>query len=461
MKSKIRIVVCFILLFLPFSNGYCDSPNFGGDTTYTETTEQAVNTPKFSNLVQKFHEKSGVIAGMLQPYAKRIFRYCLVIDIVLFAIAASMQRASFEEIFSRFLLMLMFAGFVWTVIGYYQEWCNHIVNGLLEMSISFGAPPINQSPLDLGIAVYNRISFTTAGPVDSIGIIIISSVVLACFALMTAQIILVNCESFLVMAAGMLLLGFGGLGILKDYAISTMRYAFAVAFKLFVMQLLLALGMEFFNDFAATTSFTDINLAVLGFYLATVIILLRLVMTIPDQAAGLINGSHVGSGHGMFATAAAVGSATASAIKTTLGGAAKTSKGAEAVYNAVKAGNAQHFQTAGQLSGGFGGAARNMWDAYRASIQNRDDHGRLGQRMSSQLKTAAATGERPQANSMPHSFMSSETNQAGSIGSSGVSGQSATSQTGPAPEVPTVDKQSVRRHASEAAAATQHHENQD
>ena len=466
MSKKIALIpiVCFIFISLiSISIARCESFYMydGGEKLPGDQHVQVIQSPDFGQLVVKFKQKSKIVANSLQSYAKRLFRGCLIIDIVLFAFAVILQRASVEEIFSKFCMMLLFAGFVWAVIINYNEWCDDIVNGFIDISTEIGSPGVNiMTPIEIGIKIFNQISFETAGPVDSVGLIIVGSVVLACFTMMTAQVILVQCESFIVMSAGMLLLGLGGLGITKDYAVSTMRYALSVAFKIFVMQLLLAIGMEFFNDFSIATN-GQITMAMLGFYFAIAIIILRLVITIPDQAAGLINGSHVGSGHGMFATAAAVGSATASAIKTTLGGAAKTSKGVEAVYNAVKAGNAQHFQTAGQLSGGFGGAARNMWDAYRASIQNRDDHGRLGQRMSSQLKTAAATGERPQANSMPHSFMSSETNQAGSIGSSGVSGQSATSQTGPAPEVPTVDKQSVRRHASDAAAATQNHENQD
>ena len=60
---------------------------------------------------------------------------------------------------------------------------------------------------------------------------------MACFALMTAQIVMIKCEAYIAMNAAVLLLGFGGSSLLKEYAINTMRYALSVAFKLFVMQL--------------------------------------------------------------------------------------------------------------------------------------------------------------------------------------------------------------------------------
>ena len=72
---------------------------------------------------------------------------------------------------------------------------------------------------------------------------------MACFALMTAQIVLIKCEAYIAMNAAVLLLGFGGSSLLKEYAINTMRYALSVAFKLFVMQLVLGIGMSFISDF--------------------------------------------------------------------------------------------------------------------------------------------------------------------------------------------------------------------
>jgi type IV secretion system protein TrbL len=224
--------------------------------------------------------------------------------------------------------------------------------------------------------------------------------ILICFALMTAQIILIKCESFLVINAATLLLGFGALGFLKEYALNTMRYALSVAFKLFVMQLLIGIGLKFFDDLTAISS-EALSLDVLGIYVVAAIILMRLTITIPDAAAGIINGSHSGGGHGMFATAAGVAAAVYTGMKAFGGTSKGVSKGVQAVMNAHKAGNLQSAASGGAMRGGAAGTFRNLYQANRASVHDKDSHGGVGSRMSAQLKTAAATGERPRATNMP------------------------------------------------------------
>lgn len=85
----------------------------------------------------------------------------------------------------------------------------------------------------------------------------------------------------------------GGGGIFRDYAINTMRYALAVTFKLFVLQLLMGLGVQFLDTLKANTEFTMTDFCILT---AVAIILFALVKSIPDVCAGIIQGSHVGSG---------------------------------------------------------------------------------------------------------------------------------------------------------------------
>jgi type IV secretion system protein TrbL len=362
-----------------------------------------INSDPFDVLVSKFQSQAALYGTALTDAAKRLFVICLTIDIALFGIAIALQRAQLGDIIYKFVMLLMFAGFIWSVIINYQLWSNKIINGLLNLSIQLGGTKLTMSPIKTAGLLFNQIikSISLTEPIDSLGYIFCGLMILVCFALMTAQIILIKCESYLVINAATLLLGFGALGFLKEYALNTMRYALSVAFKLFVMQLLIGIGLTFFDGLTAISS-EALSLDVLGIYVVAAIVLLRLTITIPDAAAGIINGSHSGGGHGMFATAAGVAAAVYTGMKA-FGGATKgTSKGVQAVMNANKAGNQQFAASGGAMSGGVAGTARNLWQANRAAVHDKDSHGGTGSRMSAQLKTAAATGDRPRATNMPN-----------------------------------------------------------
>ena len=83
-------------------------------------------------------------------------------------------------------------------------------------------------------------------------------------------------------------MGFGGSRFTKDYAVRTMTYAVSVGAKLFVLQLLIALGQQIFQSlsqsFEAKT--TDIFVVV-----GSAIVMLALVKIVPEMIQALINGA--------------------------------------------------------------------------------------------------------------------------------------------------------------------------
>ena len=94
------------------------------------------------------------------------------------------------------------------------------------------------------------------------------------------------------------------------YAVNAIRYVLAVAFKLFVMQLVLGVGIAFIEGFSTSTAELQDIFVVIG----ASVVLLALVKSLPDVCAGIINGSHVSSGAALTASAAAVGGAAIGAV---------------------------------------------------------------------------------------------------------------------------------------------------
>ena len=160
-------------------------------------------------------------------------------------------------------------------------------------------------------------------PIDSIMYAAAAFIILICFALLSAQVIFIKCEATLAMAAAMILLGFGGAGFTKDYAINTIRYVIAVAFKLFVITLLLGVGASFIEQMTVADSPTFEELFVI---IGAAVVLLSLSTSLPDVCAGIINGSHVSSGMALVRTAGAVAGAAVGGMLAGVGatGAVKT-----------------------------------------------------------------------------------------------------------------------------------------
>ena len=210
----------------------------------------------------------------------------------------------------------------------------------------------SDSPFITGLQLVKLIlgQMSLTSPVDSLGLLIAALVILVCFALISAQVVLVKCEAMLSMMAAMVLLGFGGSAFTRDYAVNAIRYVISVAFKLFVLQLVLAIGVSFIRDFNSDSAELQDIFVIIG----AAIILLALVKSLPDVVSGIISGSHVGGGSLLGTSAAVAGGAIAGAG---LGVAA--SQNLQNIKDAAKVAGAEGKTGVGKLAG----TAANLWSA--------------------------------------------------------------------------------------------------
>ncbi|MDR3631439.1 MAG: P-type conjugative transfer protein TrbL [Desulfocapsaceae bacterium] len=375
---RIRIILPFVVAMLAIS---------ASTNCYAE-----VNDNVMSQLTTAFYDKATVYGNALQAYAQYLFYLCLVLDVAIMGIKCVLSQASIADTIKQFCMILLFAGFIFSVITHYHEWTADIINGLSGpngIGNAIGAPDINASPFRTGLNILKQILTVCNGwqPIDSLAYMIMGGIILFCYAMMTAQIVLILCESYIAMNAAVILLGFGGSSIFKDFAINTMRYALAVAFKLFVMQLVLGVGLSFINDFGTNVSTKFDDLFVL---LAASIVLLALVKTLPEIVAGIITGSHTGSGSSLASSAAAV--MAAGAVAATGGVAAARS--AQTTINAARMANEQGASGFGKI----GQTAKNLWASNQEARNMKNSHGSVGQRMSSIMNdnlTAARAANNP------------------------------------------------------------------
>lgn len=266
-----------------------------------------------SRLVHEFYTKTSTWEPTLKRYALTVFRWLVILEVCFLGIKAALNRDQLGDILKQFVMLLLMAGFFMAVINYYQEWAWNLINGLgaIGRELTPGGYS-SESPFLTGMQlvklVLDKLSIWSPG--NSVALLLAALVIIICFALISAQVVFIKCEAMIAMAAAIILVAFGGSSFLKDYAVNAIRYVLAVAFKLFVMQLVLGVGIAFIEGFSTSTAELQDIFVVIG----ASVVLLALVKSLPDVCAGIINGSHVSSGAALTASAAAVGGAAIGAM---------------------------------------------------------------------------------------------------------------------------------------------------
>lgn len=262
-----------------------------------------------SKLVHEFYNKTSTWEPTLKRYALVVFRGLVILEVCFLGIKAALNRDQLGDILKQFVMLLLMAGFFMAVITYYKEWSWNLINGLGAIGRELTPGDYSsESPFLTGMQLVKLVldKLSVWSPGNSIALLIAALVIIVCFALISAQVVFIKCEAMVAMAAAVILVGFGGSAFLMDYAVNAIRYVLAVAFKLFVMQLVLGVGIAFIESFSTSTAELQDIFVVIG----ASVVLLALVKSLPDVCAGIINGSHVSSGAALTASAAAVGGAT-------------------------------------------------------------------------------------------------------------------------------------------------------
>ena len=260
-------------------------------------------------------------------------------------------------IFGQFALMVLTAGVFFAIINNWQEWSWQVVNGMSGIANELGFDSTSaDAPFETACKLvgnyWKKLSITDL--LNSLALCLGTLIMLICLALVAAQVLFVKCEAMIAMTASMVLLGLAGASMFKDYAVNTCRYALAVAFKLFVVYLLLGVGMSFISSLTVgeDVKFTDMLTTV-----AACVVLLVLVKQLPDACAGIIQGSHVTSSNAL-GSAVMAGVSAGAAVAT--GGASLAAKAAGGLANVKAAASLAGAQ--GQ--GGLMGAAKTLGSAY-------------------------------------------------------------------------------------------------
>jgi len=316
----------------------------------------------------------------LSTDARQIFSILVVIEIAWFGLSSLLASRGFEEIVPGLLRKVMVIGLFYAILINANTWITDIINGFQTAgATAAGVSALSPSTIvSYGVAAALRIlnggqmtvahsggwfSFLNIGSdigrmagffVELVERVILAVMIFLSFFLIAFEMLILLIESYLIIGAGVLFLGFGGSRWTARYVNSYINYAISIGTKLFVIYLIVGgLYTTVIPEINAQLNSISTHLNV-GAVLTTAVTAMAaalLAKKIPEHAGALLGGASnltAGAFGAEVGRAAMIGGTAAAAVAT--GGAAVLASGA----TAAAAGAAT---SAGAGAAGVAGAA--------------------------------------------------------------------------------------------------------
>ena len=283
----------------------------------------------FDRLIRLYANGTQGWEATLQRYALSLFWILAGLEFSWSAIKLALKGADLSEFLAELFNRVLYIGFFFTLLTHSAQWSHAIVDSFRQAGATASAAVGGTTGLapsnifDTGMQILQRISSSMSiyDPGDSIILALSAIVILIGFALITALLVIALVESYCVISAGVILMGFGGSHWTNEFAINTIRYAVSVGAKLFMVQLIIGLGQQILNDWSAQAQSGNWDLDDALTIAAASIVFLAITKVIPEMVQGLINGSSLSTGSPITALAAGTAGAIGAAAGMATGGA--------------------------------------------------------------------------------------------------------------------------------------------
>jgi type IV secretion system protein TrbL len=345
----------------------------------------------------------------LTSYAVSLFWILAGIEFVWTAIRLTLKGAEMNDFLAELVNRILFIGFFYTLLLHSAEWTGAIVQSFRDAANSAsnaaggssGISPANI--IDNAIIIVSKLlqSTTILNPADALVSGISAIVILGCFALMAASLIEALIESYIVLSAGVIFMGFGGSSWTSDYAKKILIYAVSVGAKLFVLQLIMGLGETLIEQLA--TEFDGSRIEDVLVMVGVSVVMFVICRNIPQIVQGLVNGTSFGSGNTL---SAAVSAGVAAGVAAVAGGGYSAAGAAKLASEQLKAEDANGTAPESKLARAASWTGKAVKNLGQASIEDvggrlsgRPSHGtmggRIGRSMSYKARDLAAERQKP------------------------------------------------------------------
>lgn len=255
---------------------------------------------------------------LIKDYARNLFWLLVLVDVGWSAVIYALEKEDVGDIVKSLTKKIFTIGFFWALLHFSDTWIPAIIDSFTQIGKTVGNVPEGATSPD-GIVMQGiRIAENAFAALHKMGIAetiaavvpvaIVALLIFMCFLFVALTLMITLLESYLVIGAGVILLGFGGSRWTTDFATKYLQHAVGTGLKLMLIYLLIGAAGTLFVDAKIDPNQLFRSMFVLLGSAATYAFF---IVKVPAIASGMLSGSPALSTGDAMGTALAVGAAMA------------------------------------------------------------------------------------------------------------------------------------------------------
>lgn len=277
-------------------------------------------------------------SALFRMAAYRLFWALVAADMAWTGLQWILKSRDLEDLVVTFVKKVMVILFFWFLLYFSDRLIPAIIDSFTTLPALVDAGVSGLTPdgiVLIGAKAFNQI-YMNVGDLKlsdkiavAIPVFLTAIAIFLCFLYIAVQFLIVKVESYIAIAGGLIMLGFGGAGITREFVNKYLQYAVSVGLRLMFMMLVVVMGRTI-SASMLVGSISKANLLADSVYcLGIAVVFVFLTANVNKIVAGLMSGApQTGA-----ADAVAAAITTVAAVAT---GAAATARGAEAGSGAAK-----------------------------------------------------------------------------------------------------------------------------
>ena len=303
-------------------------------------------------MLQVFADASVNWQSAIFPFALDLFKLLAAVDFAWTCIAVALEKSDAQSLVASIIRKVMVIGIFYTLLIQAPQWFPRIIQSFVQIggSASGTATPLNPSDIfKMGATIagtlLNAAANTTSlltGFSGSLALIFAAAVIFISYGVIAVHFVMAMVESYLLVGAGYIFLGFGGSRWTSSYAERYVSQVISIGSRLMVLYLVIGLGQQFATQWIAAAQVAangaSANLSLSWTLAAQIAMYAVICWTVPKLVSNVIGGTLSASAGDAVGIGVAAATATLSAAGLASGvGAPAASAGAASASSSVAA----------------------------------------------------------------------------------------------------------------------------
>src|SRR6266567_6045059 len=266
-KLGARLLLALVLTTTAFGVSLAVAPTASAQAPPTQPPPSSIESGP-SDILDDYQNAMGQWESAATGAAATLFALLAAIEVTWTAIVMTLEKTDMQAWVATFIKKLMGIGIFWTLLKYGATWLPAIVNSFIKIGQN-GSSQTALNPSSIlveGLNVSGKL-FSTAGQMvlsfdfgTALCLAFAGIGIFLSFAIVCVHFVMAMVESYIVLGAGYIFLGFGGSRWTSSYVERYIGLAVNVGVRLMVLYLLIGLGQTFATQWetrAASIQYTS------------------------------------------------------------------------------------------------------------------------------------------------------------------------------------------------------------